>query len=502
VYVLAMPVNHIIIIGSGLGGLTCGYILAKNGYRVSVFEKNAQAGGCLQTFTRRGTKFETGMHYIGSMEEGQTLNRFFKYLSLTGDVELSSLNKTAYDIISIFGDQYAFANTPERFVDSLAACFPKERRNLEHYFGTIRKVADNSPLYSLRNTDTVTLLNPEYIKHSASAFIESVTGDQRLQQILAGNLPLYAGVKDKTPLYIHALINDFYNRSAYRIVGGSDVLARSLVKSIRNMGGEVHTSSEVIKIDCNDTQAVSIRLANGESIEGDCFISNIHPRRMIDLLDTHLLRKSYRERIRGLRNTVSNFTVYIRFKQDAMPYLNSNFFHYNGDSVWGCEHYTDADWPRSFLYMHLCPERNPRYALAAVLFAYMNFNDVARWSGTSVGRRGADYEEFKLRKAERLLDELERQLPGTRAAIDSYYTSTPLTYLDYTGTERGSMYGIVHDCTEPVQTVVAQRTKIPNLFQTGQNINSHGILGVIIGAIIASGELLGVNTIINQIKNL
>jgi all-trans-retinol 13,14-reductase len=95
---------------------------------------------------------------------------------------------------------------------------------------------------------------------------------------------------------------------------------------------------------------------------------------------------------------------------------------------------------------------------------------------------------------------LEEQMPGTRENIQHYYTSTPLTYLDYTGTERGSMYGILRDCTEPMQTVVSQRTKIPNLFQTGQNINSHGILGVIIGSIITSGELLGVNTIIEQIK--
>jgi all-trans-retinol 13,14-reductase len=47
---------------------------------------------------------------------------------------------------------------------------------------------------------------------------------------------------------------------------------------------------------------------------------------------------------------------------------------------------------------------------------------------------------------------------------------------------------------------VSQRTRIPNLFQTGQNINSHGILGVIIGAILTSGELIGVNTIVKQIK--
>ena len=99
------------------------------------------------------------------------------------------------------------------------------------------------------------------------------------------------------------------------------------------------------------------------------------------------------------------------------------------------------------------------------------------------------------------MDDLEKQFPGTKGNIEEFYTSTPLTYLDYTGTVDGSMYGIVRDCNEPIQTIISQRTKIPNLYQAGQNINSHGILGVIIGAIITSGEFIGVNDIIKQIKD-
>jgi all-trans-retinol 13,14-reductase len=92
-------------------------------------------------------------------------------------------------------------------------------------------------------------------------------------------------------------------------------------------------------------------------------------------------------------------------------------------------------------------------------------------------------------------------MPGTRQNIDYFYTSSPLTYLDYTGTERGSMYGVLRDCNESIHALVSQRTRIPNIFQTGQNVNSHGILGVIIGSILTSGELIGVNTIVEQIRN-
>ncbi|MDR1654185.1 MAG: NAD(P)/FAD-dependent oxidoreductase [Prevotellaceae bacterium] len=493
--------KHVIIVGSGLGGLVCGYILAKNGFRVTVLEKNGQAGGCLQTFSRGGVKFETGMHYIGSMDRGQTLYKFFNYLSLLPDIQLSRLNTDCYDIISIGGQKFPFANGKENFVQTLAEFFPQEKENLQKYFDVVSDVAQKSPLYSLNFSNSPVFLNAGYIQQSANGFIESATDNSLLQSVLSGNVPLYAGVYGKTPLYIHALITHFYNNSAFRIVGGSDIIVRSLANSIKKMGGEVLTNKEVTKINCNSANAVSVSLKSGDTFSADFFISNTHPVRMLELLDTNLIRKAYRHRIQELSNTTGIFTVYIRFKKGTMPYLNSNFYFYkNENTAWNSVNYDPKAYPDSFLYMHQCTQSDQIFAEGAVLMAYMNFEEVERWKGTKTGSRGADYKDFKRCRAEEALLLLEKQLPGTINCIAEYYTSTPLTYFDYTGTERGSMYGVLRDCNYPVQTLVSQRTKIPNLFQTGQNINSHGILGVIIGAVITSGELLGINSVIEQVR--
>ena len=120
----------------------------------------------------------------------------------------------------------------------------------------------------------------------------------------------------------------------------------------------------------------------------------------------------------------------------------------------------------------------------------------------SSGRRGEDYEAFKAEKAQRLLDAVERQVPGLRSCIKRMYTSTPLTYLDYTGTEAGSMYGIAKDIRMGAACRVPHRTKIPNVLQTGQNINSHGMLGVLVGTIVTCSELLPAGTIYRQIMEL
>jgi len=139
------------------------------------------------------------------------------------------------------------------------------------------------------------------------------------------------------------------------------------------------------------------------------------------------------------------------------------------------------------------------FAKTGVVLSYMHMNEVRRWMDTQVGKRGQDYEDFKNRKAELLLNSLESHFPGIRHAIKNIYTSTPLTYQDYTGTQDGSMYGIAKDVSLGAAGRVPHKTKIPNVYQTGQNINSHGMLGVLVGTIVTCSELLSAKTIYQQI---
>jgi len=275
-----------------------------------------------------------------------------------------------------------------------------------------------------------------------------------------------------------------------------------LAKSIRKMGGEIFTNSEVTNINCDDERAVSITLKKGEIIEGEKFISNIHPQSTLDMLNSKLIRKAYRDRVSGLENTVSNFTVYILFKENTVPYHNFNYYHFDESDVWRSKDFTLENIEKSYFYIHQCDEENQKYARAASVICYMKYSDVAKWEGTKLGKRGKDYEEFKEQIAKRLLAKLEQAFPNTIDNVEAYYTSTPLTYFDYTATKEGSMYGVLRDVNSPSSTMVSQRTKIPNMFLTGQNINSHGVLGVTIGALITCAEFVGINKIIDDINNV
>lgn len=483
--------KKVIIIGSGLGGLSCGVILARKGYDVTVLEQGAQVGGCLQCFTRRGGKFETGMHFIGSASEGQTLDRLLSFLEVRPDITLSQLDPTGYDTVSLCGQHFRFANGREAFIGQMSTYFPSQRDAIVRYFDLVDKVASASSMHSLNHVETDAAVNLEFQMRTINEVIDSVITDPLLAKVLVGNLPLYAAEKDKTPFATHAFIMDFYNQSAYRIVGGSDQVAASLVKTISRYGGRVFTRSKATKIVCDDTHATGVEINGSEWLEADIVISDAHPMRTLELLDTNLIRPAFRKRINAIPQTVGGFSVYLHFKENTVPYLNSNFYGYLQGTPWDCEHYDEVSWPKGYLYMHLCHEPQPQFAKTGVILSYMQMADVERWKGTKVGHRGEDYEAFKHEKAERLLDALEREFPGLRDNIADYYTSTPLTYLDYTGTEGGSMYGIAKDVSLGAACRVPHRTRVPNVLQTGQNINSHGILGVLVGTIVTCTEIVG-----------
>ena len=180
-----------------------------------------------------------------------------------------------------------------------------------------------------------------------------------------------------------------------------------------------------------------------------------------------------------------------------MPYMNSNLYGYKG-SPWGCESYNEDDWPKGYLYMHFANDTS--FARAGAIISYMNIEDLARWSNTFSGRRGDDYERFKRDHALKLIAEVEKICPGLSAAIDGFYTSTPLTYRDYNSTPDGALYGIAKDITLGPVGRVSYKTKIPNLILAGQSINSHGILGVLVGSIVACSEVLGSDVVLNEIR--
>ena len=241
-----------IIIGSGLGGLLCGVILSRRGNKVLVLEKNNQIGGSLQSFNRKGCTFSTGMHYMGSLDEGQTLNKIFKYFNLFDGIEYQRLDETGFDIFNIGGIEYKFPIGYQNFKNQMIEYFPDEQDAIENYVSEIKNTIDTQNIYQLKSNENGSDSADKYLRINAWDHISSITKNPKLRQVLSALNFVYAGVKEKSPFYIHALINNHFISSSYRIVGSSDQIAHKLADEIIRRGGEVLTKKEVVNLVINN----------------------------------------------------------------------------------------------------------------------------------------------------------------------------------------------------------------------------------------------------------
>jgi all-trans-retinol 13,14-reductase len=494
-----------IVVGSGLGGLVTGLVLAKTGKKVLILEKNNQFGGCLQTFARDKTLLDTGVHYLGGLDAGQNLFTLFTYLGIQEELPLKKLDRDKFDVISFENNINLFPHAQgyENFVQQLLPFFPEQENSLRAYVDTIQRTCEAFPLYHLRD-DTGYALDVH--SQSVSQVLESLVPDALLRAVLAGSNFLYAGLPQKTPFYVHALSVNSYIQSAYRVLKGGSQITRLLVRRLKETGAELKKHTEVREFIVEDETVKGIRTSEGEIYLGETVISNIDLQRTLEFSSG--FRKAFVQRVKQWKPGIGTFSLYIVCKPGTLKYINHNLYHHKDiQAVWDAQAYTAENWPRSYMASMAISETDAVYAESITFMTYMRYEEVQKWSESvhtvySGEPRGEDYETFKAQKAEKFLDFIESKFPSIRDCILSLHTSTPLSYRDYIGSYQGNMYGYEKDSNNPLLHMVSPRSKIKGLYFTGQTVNMHGILGVSLGAVATCAEILDRNELLANIRSL
>ena len=435
-----MSKYDIIIIGSGLGGLECGAILSKEGFNVCVVEKNAQFGGCFQTYQRKGHLLDTGIHYVGSLDEGQVMNQYFRYFGIMDKLKIKRLDDAAFEGMK--------------------------------YFCT-----------------------------SAAHLIADITPDPALRNVLAGSALLYGGLKDVSTFYQHAMINHSYIEGAYRFVDGSMQVSLELINVIRANGGTVLNNSEATRIIVENEKVQGVIINGEERLESDFVISNMHPQRTLEILDKNRsIKNAYISRIRSLENTYGIFTLYLVMKKKSTPYQNRNLYLHANNKVWYDKLLYPGRTTNCMISMQASSE-DSQYASVISILTPMYIDELSAWKDTTPEHRGEDYQSFKKEKAEQILRFIRGHGIDLSENIEEMYTTTPLSYRDYTGTVDGSAYGIIKDYKCPQIGFVSTRSRLGNLFLTGQNLNVHGALGVTLTAMLTCAEFVGQEYLAKKVGN-
>ena len=497
-----------VVVGSGIGGLSSAVMLAKNGYSVLVLEKNHQIGGALQVFSRDKCIFDTGVHYIGGLDEGENLYRMFKYLGIYDGLNLQSLDRDCFDLIRLpNGKSYPHAQGYEAFSSNLIQAFPEEKEAIEAFCVKVQEMCDFFPLYNLEMGDEQTYYNnPEILMLGAWDYVCSITENDDLRNVLLGSGPLYAGDQKSTPFYVVALIMNSYIKGSYRLVDGGSQIAKLLVKELRKHGGEILKRKEVVSANYNEQKEItSVNCLDGTNYAASKFISNMHPTPTINIFGKQNFRPAYRDRIAKLENTVSSFMIYFSLKENSFPYFNYNIYDHYSMDCWNSVNYDVNEWPHTLYLCTPASSKSTEYAESLCVMCYMSYEEVKEWENTfntvlNPSKRDEAYQKFKAEKEQKIVERMELRFPGFSEKIMNVYSSTPLTYKDYIGTPEGSLYGIMKDYNNPIATTINTKTRISNLYLTGQNIIFHGILGATIGAFVTCFNFIDPEETIKKIK--
>lgn len=499
--------QRIVIIGSGISGMTLAVLLARFGYEVLILEKNQQLGGNLQVFSRNKHVFDSSVHYIGGLQEGGNMYRIFNYLGVLNYLELESLDPTGFDRIRLAdGGLYKHAMGYAAFERELIQHFPGEEQSIRDILNAIRTYCSYFPLYNLVGDAPKTYYkNPEVLEVGAWELLSQMTQNQELIRVILGSGPLYNGERGITPFYVVALILNSYIEGSYRISGGGAALVKAFQQVFREQGIRVLKRQEVIGAEYTEQGEIEkVICSDGTSYEANAVISTLHPKVTIDLFGEDRFRKAYVNRIRKLPNTVGGFMLHARLKGDTIPFENCNYYEYFSSNIWGLNDESLTDWPGVLYLTFQRKTKEERYATGFSVMCYLPHKHFESWSTSHNSvvrpeRRGSGYEQFKRELEQKVLKRLEERWPDLVKAIVEIYSSTPLTYRDFLNTPEGSMYGIRKDFNRAQASIVNSKTHIPNLYLSGQNLIFHGILGASIGALVTSFNFIDKEAVLKEI---
>jgi len=276
-----------IVIGAGLGGLSCAGILSKKGKRVLVLEKHKKIGGYAHQFKRKAGKdivynFDVALHVTGSWGEGGASRRIAEEIGAWGKFEVKQLDEMFRASYPDF--EITIPADKELFHEKLVRQFPERENGINALFATVDKFADE--VAGLIQASTPGGPPPEdfaerfptlakYMAASLHDFVSDHVTDEKVSAVFCQLWP-YVGLPPKRAsafLYMQMWLS-FFKGGAYYIQGGGNALSTAMAESIEEHGGKVLTKCAVERILVEDGRCVGVETSKGDKFTAPVIVSN------------------------------------------------------------------------------------------------------------------------------------------------------------------------------------------------------------------------------------
>ncbi len=510
-----------IVIGSGIGGMTTAALMSKAGKKVLVLEQHYTAGGYTHSYSRNGYEWDVGVHYIGEVgDPNSSLRKIFDFIT---DEKLRwAKMDDNYDRFYFGDEEYNLRAGRDAFRSGLIEHFPTEACAIDKYLGMLDAVTRYIPLKVADKLLPSTLKAPyglfkkyalpAYFRKTTYEALSSLTQNPKLIAVLTGQHGDCGLPPKESSFLIHALIARHYLGGAYYPVGGAWKIADTIIPVIQQSGGDLLTYASVKQVAIENGKAVGVEMADGHIIRSDSVISGAGVINTFNsLVPAELVAKhGYDKHLKSVESSKAHLGMYIGLKDSPsnlkLPKTNFWIFpHYDADQA-----YKDfeADMTQAFPAVYISfpsakdPEwqrQNPNKSTIEIV-APCPFEWFAKWKDEPWGKRGEEYEALKALFTQRMLEALYSKMPHLRGKIDYYETSTPLSTDFFCGYKKGELYGLNHDPSRFEQSWLRPKTTIPGLYLTGQDVLTCGVGGALMGGVMATVSVLGLQShkLLNQ----
>ncbi len=511
-----------IVIGSGMGGLTNAALLSELGWKVCVLEQHYTAGGYTHSYNRNGYEWDVGVHYIGDVGTKTRSWRMFDFLS-DGKLEWAPMD-AEYDRFYIGDKVFSAIAGKQAFRDNLVASFPKEEQAIDRYLELLAEVSGALSAHSMgrvlkpwQRTLGAPLLKwrtPANMYRNTYEVLSELTDDQDLIAVLCGQWGNMGLPPKRSAFMVHAMIARHYMYGGYYPVGGSWRIAQSIIPKIQKTGGEVFTYAKVNRIILEDGKVSGVEMEDGHRIDCPCVISSAGIGNTFGgLLPKAAVEESgYESLLETVRPSIAHLGVYIGLKETAqqLGLPKTNFWIYPGNDYDAAldKFLQDKEAPFPVVYISFPSAKDPDYetrhpgTATIEIVAPAPFAWFEEWQGATWGKRGEEYESFKARLGERLMQHLYEKLPQLEGKVDYYEVSTPVSTEWFSGYQRGELYGLDHTAGRLRQEWLGPRSKIPGLWLTGQDVLTCGVTGAMMAGMLTTMAMVGIRKMTPLMKRI
>jgi all-trans-retinol 13,14-reductase len=495
-----MSRSDVVIIGSGISGLTSAILLAQKGKTVTVLEQAAKPGGYMHSFKRFGELYDTGAHYVGAMGAGQPFHTLLSYLGVLDESQFTPLDPSGFDILHFPEGAVSFPRCYAETISELSTLFPNERSAIQTYFRRIQEAIKYFPTYEF-NDLTELEIPASVFEESLKSVVESLTTNQRLQSVLYAYCNLHGVSPEDVAFGFHAIVTDSLVRGPYGLNAGGDALTKKFVDRIHALGGKVILRQQVGSLKVIDRLVKEVHTTTGEVYEADWVISSLHPKATFSLLsDQSFIKGAFNERLKSLRESIGIFGIYAVAEKPLPlnPKRNYYFFRSSDPKAMFADRLPTEEPNTVFVS---CPKREwtaGKYPLS--LHAPGPYQWFDKWRDERYGRRTQAYVDFKHGYEKTVLGLVDKYHQGFSEQLSQTVSSSPLTHLHFNGSEQGSSYGLYHSISNTGPRAMGPRTKVLNLLLTGQNYLFPGLMGAAVSALRTTGHIIGIKATLGELK--